>query len=225
MIWILVYQVTFTRIGTVIAQEVLNGLTCPLSSVRSHGSIAIQVIQGLSTWITVTAIIVFEKRMHYILSDKGHRPILKLFSFKFIVGLESLQAILFSVLAEKGIYFPKPPYHVSWADFAIGVPQLVLSYELVFVSILFMWSYTFEPYRALVLEGHQVTVPSWKAFSEGLDLTDIWAGFKYAFTCFTKSTYLEGSVDGRFVHSPTQTDGHASGDEPLQFKNGLPEST
>lgn len=199
MIWICVFQITITRIGTIIAQIVIQAILCPLSETKAKASIVIQVIQGISTGITVYAVIVFEKRMHNHLANHGHRPLLKLVSFKFVVGLEAMQDILFSALAESGTYFPKPPYHVSWSDFDVGIPSLILVWELTIISIVFMWSFSFEEYRRLALQGEKIQTSSWKAFLDALDVRDVWQGVKYMLTCFTSSTYLEGPVDNRTV--------------------------
>lgn len=199
------------------AQEVLYAMTCPLSKTRRDGGIIIQVVQGLSTSLTVFGIIVFERRMHSHLKNNDHRPILKLLSFKLIVGLEVLQSILFSVLADTGIYFPKPPYHVSWDDFTTGIPQLILVYELTIVSIVFMWSFSFEEYRRLLIRGEPILAPTWKAFLQIFDLRDIWQGVRYMFTSFTSSDYLEGVVDGRRVDGLSE---HKLGSEqswPLKY--------
>lgn len=204
ILWILVFQVTIFRILTLVASEVVQSLTCPLSKTRAYVNILIQVIQGISTTITVTAIIVFEKRMHSRLQNHGHRPLLKLISFKLIVGIEALQDVLFSLLAETGVYFPKPPYHVSYSDFAVGVPQFILVWEMTVVIIVFMWAYTFEDYRRMLVAGEPILMPTWRAFLDVLDLSDTWKSFKYMFTCLTSSTYLEGVVDGRLVPGLTE---------------------
>lgn len=199
MIWILVFQVTFTRILCTIAQEVLFSNTCPLSELRAHVSIAIQVIQGISTGIAVYAIIIFERRMHSRLESHGHRPALKLVSFKLVVGLEAAQDILFAALGQSGAYFPTAPYRVSWVDFSTGIPLLILVFEMTIVSVAFMWAYSFEEYRRMVLRGDKVLVPSWRAFFGAFVSADLWRGVGYMFTCFTNSTYHEGHVDGRVV--------------------------
>lgn len=151
------------------------------------------------------------------LTNNGHRPFLKLLSFKLIVGLEAFQGILFSVLADTGIYFPKSPYHVSWFDFTIGLPQFVLVFELTIVSIVFMWSFSFEEYRRLTIKGEPILAPTWKAFLQTFDLRDISQGTKYMFTSFTSSDYLEGTVDGRAVNGLSEHKEDVEQSRPLKF--------
>ena len=208
------------------AQDVLYTLTCPLSTVRANGSIAIQVVQGVSSGVTVYGVVAFERRMHQHLTNHGHRPMLKLISFKAIVGLEGLQDILFASLGNSGAYFPKPPYHVSWADFSRGIPQFLLSLEMVIVSVAFLWSFTFQDYKKLMLQG-QHPYGAWHCFADTFDVSDIWQGVKYMFTCLTSSTYLEGYADGRVVDGLSEEKKeHKKQSEqivqhPLEFKNSI----
>jgi hypothetical protein len=222
VMWILVFQVTFTRIGTVVAQEVLYGLTCPLSTTRANGSIAIQILQGVSTGVTVFGVVNFERRMHEHLNNHGHNPMLKLVSFKAIVGIEGIQDILFAGLGDGGVYFPKPPYHVSWSDFSKGIPQFLLALEMVVVTIAFLWSFTFHDYQRLVLEGEKPTGQMIRCLGEALNPLEIWQGVKYMFTCFTKSIYLEGHVDGRLLSGLQDEERlKEDGTSSPTFKNGI----
>jgi hypothetical protein len=212
--------VTFTRIGTVLAQELLYGLTCPLSKSRQYGSIAIQVIQGFSTGLTVFGVVVFERRMHDLLANNGHRPLMKLISFKIIVGIEGMQDIIFASLGDSGVYFPKPPYRVSWSDFSRGIPQLLLSLEMVAVSIAFLWSFSFDDYQKLVILGEKPHGQFWRCLGDALYPLEIWQGVKYMLTCFTSSTYLEGPVDGRSL-AVLAKEGEKPEAEQMRFVNDI----
>lgn len=130
-----------------------------------------------------------------------HSAMLKLVSFKAIVGLEAVQDILFSALGETGVYFPKPPYRLSWVDFSRGIPEFLLLCEMAIVAVAFLWSFTFEPYREAVVRGENIKSSSWKALFSAFDLSDIWNSVVYMFTCFTSSTFLEGRVDGRVIEN------------------------
>lgn len=107
----MVFQIALTRVGTVVAAEAIFGSTCPLSIHRRHGYIAITTVQGISTGIAVWGVLIFEHRMRQHL--KGHRSFLKLLSFKGVVLLQAVQEAVFSVLAEKSVFFPVPPVSTS----------------------------------------------------------------------------------------------------------------
>ena len=176
----MVFQVTFSRILTIPAQWLLYGLTCPLAQSRYWGQFTITAIQGTSTGVAVTGVIMFERRMKKEL--KQHHATFKLLSFKGVVGIEGLQSFLFPLLAYKGVFFPKPPYHVSWFDFDKGLPEFLLVWEMTLVAILFLRSFSFSPYLLEVRQGAPVTASAGAAFLEVFDMRDIWRGFWYMFT-------------------------------------------
>lgn len=148
----------------------------------------------MSTGVAVYGVIVFERRLHTELLE--HHSLLKLISFKGVVALEATQGILFSVLANTGVYFPKPPYYVSWADFDVGIPEFVLVWEITIVAVIFLWGYPSVPYSDIVQAGNAPVVPTWKGFLSAFYAHDIGDGVKYMFTAFGKSTFLEGSQTG-----------------------------
>ncbi|KAL9111085.1 MAG: hypothetical protein Q9227_004518 [Pyrenula ochraceoflavens] len=169
--WILVFQITITRIATLIAAMVLYSSTCPLSKTRLHGSIAIEVIQSVSTSFAVTGVILYEQRMREYLHP--NRSFFKLFSFKGIIGLEATQAIIFPVLAEHNVFKPTPPYHVSWMDFDRGIPQFLVMWEMLLVAIVFLWSFDFRPYLEEARKGSPVVAKPREAFLHSFNVLDI----------------------------------------------------
>lgn len=159
--------------------------------------------------------------MHKRMVHHGQRPLLKLVSFKLVVGLEALQDVLFSSLASTGTYFPQEPYYVSWQDFDLGIPSLILTWEMTIISILFLWSFNFEPYRQLALDGEKIQASSFQAFFQAFDFSDVYRGVRYMLVCLTQSTYMEGRVDGRKVEGLPGSE-VSDGDEMNSFENKMP---
>lgn len=176
----MVFQITFTRIATILAQQLLYGLTCPLSVTRFHGTTAIQVIQSFSTSIAVTGVIMFEDRMRPQL--QAHGAIFKLVSFKGVVILEAFQSFIFPVLAETGVFTPSPPYYVAWDDFDRGFPQFILVWEMIIVAIVFLRSFSFLPYLLEVRQGVPVSATAGSALLYSFNPIDIIRGVRYSFT-------------------------------------------
>jgi len=184
----MVFQLFFTRIGTVLAAEFLYGFTCPLSTVRAHGQTVITTIQSFSTGFAVWGCILLDARFRPIMHE--HLAQLKLISFKFVVLLQAVQEVIFPTLAEHRIFKPSPPWLISWNDFAVGLPQFLLVWEMVLVAITFIWAFHFNRYRTLMLRDHEdiVSGPG-KAFLDILDLTDIWQTVAYAFFGIRSTAY------------------------------------
>lgn len=211
----MVFQVTFTRIATILGQQILYGLTCPLSLARSRGQTAITVIQGFSTGVAVSGVIMFESRMHEALERYG--CFFKLVSFKGVVGLEAIQSIIFPVLAETQVFKPKPPYYVSWNDFAKGLPQFILVWEMTIVAIMFLRSFSFQPYLRDVRRGVPVSATAGSAFLASFSPVDIIRGVRYMFTPWSR---LPRNAEAR----PSYVDdasGKATNEPELTFNNAL----
>ena len=79
ILWLLVLQITISRISKVIATWVLYSTTCPLALTRQYGEIAIEVLQSVGTFLAVTAVIMFERRMKPQLDE--HKGTMKLVSY------------------------------------------------------------------------------------------------------------------------------------------------
>ena len=188
----MVFQITFFRIATVIASEVLFGMTCPLSLARNYGHIIISTIQSTSTGFAVWGVVIFETRFKATLREE-HKSMFKLVSFKAVVLLQATQEFIFPILAEKKIFFPKPPYHVSYMDFAYGLPEFLFIWELTIVAIMFLWSFSFETYRDAALSGTPVAMSPGRAFWHSLYCEDVLYGCVYPFTL--KKTFPSRDVE------------------------------
>jgi hypothetical protein len=175
----MVFQLFFTRVATVLANEFLFGLTCPTSKIRRYGAMIISVVQTTSTAIAVSGCIVFEKRLRPELGE--HKGQFKLWSFKGIVGLETTQQVLFTSLASARVFYPEPPFHFSWNDITIGIPNLILVWEMVIVATMFFWSFDFRRYRELALSDRsRVQATAGRAFLEVVNISDLYRCAAYA---------------------------------------------
>lgn len=170
----MVFQITVVRIGYVIATEVLFSVTCPLSPARNSGNIALSAIQSVSTAVSVSGVILFETRLRPQLEE--YRGLFKLLSLKGVVLFQSVQEIIFPILAEEKIFFPKPPYHVSWNDFARGLPEFILVWELLIVAVMFLWSFEFAPYQTAAQTGVPIAMSPVSALLHSLNTGDVWDG-------------------------------------------------
>ena len=172
--WIRVFQIIPSRIATLIAFEVLQASTCPFSETLKVGKIVITAIQAATTVIAVLGVIRFARTFRTELS--GHRVWFKLFSFKAIVGLELVQSIIFTVLSQELVF--SPTLYVSYNDFAVGLEQFILIWELLIVSCMFVKSFGWAPYRQGSRMGSVLG-----ALREVVNPMDIIRGLWYATTC------------------------------------------
>ena len=148
----MVLQIAITRIATLIAAETLYAKTCPLSETRSRGAIAITIIQSFCTILAVIGVIFMERRTNKTLL-RGEQPTFKLVSFKAIVGLQATQQIIFAALTAAKVFFPAPPFYISYYDFSKGLGYIIFLFEIMIVAIMFLWSFRFVKYRDEIRAG------------------------------------------------------------------------
>ena len=108
---------------------------------------------------------------------KHHRALLKLFAFKSIVGLQFIQDILFTFLAEYRVYTPTE--YVSYEDFTTGIPNFILCWELFGFSLLFIKAFEYHPYRVKVQEGHPVQKSVRRAFLDSMNVLHIFTACRF----------------------------------------------
>lgn len=213
----MVFQLFFTRIATVLASELLYGLTCPLSPIRSTGTTVIQAVSGTSAGLSIWGCMLLEKRLHPEMHEQ--LALLKLFSLKWVVGLDSLQTMIIPALAEFGVYQPSPPWYVSWTDFAYALPEFMLAIELVFVAVGFLWSFDFAPYRNHMLQDGQAPMSGpGGALLQSLTITDIWAGVAYAFWGRIPSSWFESPESHELLEAVMSYEKKQTANEPHKLE-------
>jgi hypothetical protein len=208
--WFMVLQIAITRIATLVAIETLYAKTCPLSKTRSHGTIAVTIIQSFCTILAVIGVILMERRTNKTLL-RGEQPTFKLVSFKGIVGLQSLQQIIFSALTATKVFFPAPPFYISYYDFSKGLGYIIFLFEMMVVAILFLWSFSFVKYREEVHAGAKRTQNPIIAFLSLFVPFDI---FKALFSGFQSS-------NRHIEDSPSKTRGPEAYEKRRGEQNGM----
>lgn len=182
MIWVMVFQILPAKLALNVAVWTLGSVMCPLRFKLSRSATALSVIESIATSICVLGIVWFARRMAPEL--KRHKVVYKLLSFKGIVGITLTQAPVFQLFAQYQ-WFHRTPY-VSILDFAVGTPGFMTCVEMFAVSVVFLWSFSAEPYRQM-----SASLPRTRgvggALVDVLDVRDIFRGIWYmcqiAFCC------------------------------------------
>lgn len=153
---------------------ILSASMCPLKYQLSSVSLAITVVESVSTSICITSVITFAKRVKADL--EGTKTRAKLISFKGIVGVILTQTPVFIGIASYGGWTRTK--NVSVLDFTVGTPAFMACCEMFLISIIFIWTFTAEPY--LNLMGSMPRCRSvGGAFLDVLDIRDILKGYWY----------------------------------------------
>jgi hypothetical protein len=107
-----------TRPITTIAAEALYGSTCPLADKRYKGAEITTIFQFISTILAVIGCWRTERRYKCNPAMHQQKALAKPLVFKTVVILEAIQNLVFVSLGSHEMYFPTPPYKLSWNDFA-----------------------------------------------------------------------------------------------------------
>ena len=168
------FQLLPVKLVVNLLEWILSARMCPLRYQLSTASVAITVVESVSTAICITSIITFARRVAAGL--KGTKTRAKLISFKGIVGITLTQTPVFDGLASYGVF--DRTIYVSVLDFTVGTPAFMTCCEMFLISIIFIWTFTAEPY--LDLMG---TLPRSRsvggALLDVLDIRDILKGCWY----------------------------------------------
>ncbi|KAF2030266.1 hypothetical protein EK21DRAFT_112184 [Setomelanomma holmii] len=105
-------------------------------------------------WITALKLIVTTVAILSALKFYGHnktkllqhRILLKLFTFKSIIGLNVLQTFIISILS--GHHFLKPSKYMTYHDVNTGLASLILACEMPIFSILMLFAFPPTPYKS-----------------------------------------------------------------------------
>ena len=76
----------------------------------------------------------------------SHRPLLKLLCIKLVIFFSFWQMVVLDLLATNDLI--KPSRYLSHGDIAIGFNALLICFEMIIFSILHLYAFSVEPYRA-----------------------------------------------------------------------------
>ncbi|KAM0800896.1 organic solute transporter Ostalpha-domain-containing protein [Usnea florida] len=173
-LWVGVFQVLPLKLVVNLLEWILSAVQCPLKYQLGHTSLAITIVQSLSTTVCIACVIEFARRIGTGL--RGTKTRAKLISFKGIVGVSLTQTPVFVGFASYGVFHRTKT--VSVLDFTVGTPAFMTCCEMFIISVVFIWTFTAEPY--LNMMGSMPRCRSvGGALLEVLDIRDILKGFWY----------------------------------------------
>ena len=172
------FQLVPSQLIVTIVAEVHAATLCPLATSNEIWSYVLNSYNFLSTGTAGTAAWFYYLRFRPQLKPK--KSMTKFNVFSGIVALQITQQYIFSEIADQKAYWPTN--HVSFRDFAIGLPAFILCWECYWFSILFLYAFHFRDYRMMILRGEATAGSLSGAFVEIIDLRDILRGVLLMFT-------------------------------------------
>ncbi|KAJ5645196.1 hypothetical protein N7507_011207 [Penicillium longicatenatum] len=128
-----------------VAQSVAAALDryCLDSNKPAFAHLWLEIIQEVSVTIAINAVIRFYLNTKDYM--KEHKPMLKLLSFKLMVGLIFLEQIAFMILESSKVF--KETAKLSYADVHMGIPTMVICVQMVPFAIFMRYAFSTDVYR------------------------------------------------------------------------------
>ncbi|KAI9713527.1 MAG: hypothetical protein M1820_000909 [Bogoriella megaspora] len=147
------------------------GKYCANSNKPKFAHIWITLFTNIATTIAVLRVIGFYNRLKQPMAS--HKPLLKLLSFKLIVGLNFLQSIIFSFVSGDHDVIDKLGAKFTFNDLRVGLPNLILCFEAVLLALMMHFTYRSREYHT---NNGRTRMSTFRAFLDSFNFMDILRG-------------------------------------------------
>ena len=107
----------------------------------------------------------------------GHKVTPKLISLKAIIFINFIQELAFDIATSQHAF--KPTKTITFKDFSIGIPNMLICFEQCLVAGMYHWSFSAKEYQALSkVSSDKLNI--FQAAASALNPTDLIMGFVYA---------------------------------------------
>lgn len=146
IVWIGVYHYCFVRVAMTVAAVLsqYHGRYCESSNSPMFGHIWIVAIQSIAVTIAMYALIQFYVQLKGPLAP--HSPFLKILAIKLVIFLSFWQSVAISVGTSESIHVIRPNSVLAYPDIKVGIPSLLLCFEMACFAILHLWAFPYAPY-------------------------------------------------------------------------------
>ncbi|KAI4712395.1 hypothetical protein J4E89_002662 [Alternaria sp. Ai002NY15] len=151
------------------AATLATGTYCQQSNDVHFAHLWLTILIGYTTTVAIVGSLRFYKKSKKLLQK--HRIILKLFTFKGILGLNFLQSFIISLLAGHGKL--NPTKYMTYHDVNTGLASLILACEMPLFAVLLLFAFSPLPYKQ---QGSPTAGPL-NAIVDAFNLSDLLSAF------------------------------------------------
>lgn len=145
IIWIGIYHYCFIRVAMTITAVVTQSYDryCESSNNPVFAHIWVIVIEGVAVTIAMFCLVQFYIQLKEPLAE--HRPFLKVLAIKLVIFLSFWQSAAISV-GTSTLNIVQANEFLHYPDLKVGVPSLLLCFEMAVFAILHLWAFPYQPY-------------------------------------------------------------------------------
>ncbi|CZR63598.1 uncharacterized protein PAC_13495 [Phialocephala subalpina] len=202
ILWIGVFQYSFFRVSMSIIAIITQylGKYCQSSMSPLFTHIWVLVVDVFSAAIAMYCLTQFHWQMKDALAP--HKAGLKLWCIKLVYAFSLYQNLILSAITSHWMPHPfaaKPTSILAYPDIKIGIPTLMLTFELFIMSIMHLFAFPWQPYDKSQphTSENQGGALGWKAFADALNGWDlVTALWRTVMLIFRKKKYAEVGREG-----------------------------
>jgi hypothetical protein len=144
ILYVGINQSVITRPFLATAAFVTRGVNryCAYSSKPASAHLWISLLQVAFVLIAMYCLVQFHKQLREDLAP--HKPVLKLLSIKAGLVVLFWQNMFLGLLANQGLF--KPNRYVAGVDIHIGIPCMLVCFEMIIIACLHYWAFPYTPY-------------------------------------------------------------------------------
>ncbi|KAK1752136.1 organic solute transporter Ostalpha-domain-containing protein [Echria macrotheca] len=178
IIWIGVYHYCFIRVAMTITAVVTQYFDryCESSNSPFFAHIWVVAIEAIAVTIAMYCLIQFYVQLRNTEQLAPHQPFLKILAIKLVIFLSFWQSMAISV-GTSTLSIIQPNEVLAYPDIKIGIPSLLLCFEMACFAVLHLWAFPWRGYN------HQANGPrrggflGMRALWDAINVWDVVKGF------------------------------------------------
>ncbi|KAK0645635.1 organic solute transporter Ostalpha-domain-containing protein [Cercophora newfieldiana] len=178
IIWIGVYHYCFVRVAGTITAVVTQyfGKYCESSNSPVFAHVWVIVAESVAVTIAMYCLIQFYVQLRNTEQLAPNRPFLKILAIKLVIFLSFWQSVGIS-LGTSTLEIIKPNEILAYPDLKVGIPSLLLCFEMAWFALLHLWAFPWRGYTprdGMKKKGGFLGV---KAIFDAINIWDVAKGF------------------------------------------------
>ncbi|KAK5660533.1 hypothetical protein OQA88_13082 [Cercophora sp. LCS_1] len=178
IIWIGVYQYCFIRVAGTVTAVVTQYFDkyCESSNSPFFAHIWVVGVVFISVAIAMYCLVQFYIQLRHTEYLAPNQPFLKILAIKLVIFLSFWQSAAISV-GTSTLHIIHPNDVLAYPDIKVGIPSLILCFEMACFALLHLWAFPWRPYNYSFSEQKKGGFLGVKALWDAVFIWDVIKGF------------------------------------------------